>query len=292
MQTVQGLLQTSRPHQWLKNTIVFVALIFSHRLGEMQIFLDVIVVFVLFCAIASSVYILNDIMDYANDSRHPTKKKRPIASGQVDRTLAAVVFGLLVLTVLTITWIHFSAYLLLVFVAYLVLNIAYSLHLKHVVLVDVFIVAIGFVLRAVAGAVAIDVFISPWLLAMTFFGALVLVIAKRRHEVLLLAEDKKRHRQVLEEYPLDLIDRFLTISAATAIMTYVLYTMSPAVIDRFGPYGLVYTSFFVVFGVFRVLYLIYAKKEGGAPTRMLMHDAPFIVVVMLWLMSVVGVIYL
>lgn len=280
-----------RPKQWIKNILVFAALIFSQELFITAAFWHAVGAFVLFTIVSSSVYLINDIADKEEDRLHPDKKHRPIASGKLSVSVAggAVIIGLI--NVFLLSYLYYSPWLLFVFGLYFIMNILYSAYLKRLVIIDLMIVAAGFVLRAIAGAVAIQVSISPWLLAATFFAALFLVLGKRRHELLNLGEDTVKHRKVLSEYSKEMLDSMLVIVTSITIVMYVLYTMAPATIERFQTQNLIYTVVFVVYGVFRTYYLIYQKNEGGAPTEMLLKDKPLQINILLWLIVVMLLIY-
>lgn len=288
---MMNLLRACRPKQWIKNLLIFAALIFSQELFIADAFWHAVGAFVLFTIVSSSVYLINDIADKHEDQLHPEKKKRPIASGAlaVSHAWTAVILGLVV--VCWFGYVYYSPWLLAVFGVYFVINVLYSAYLKRLVIIDLMVVAGGFVLRAIAGAVAIQVSISPWLLAATFFAALFLVLGKRRHELMNLGENTTKHRKVLSEYSREMLDSMLMIVTSITIVMYVLYTMAPATIDRFGTQNLIFTVVFVIYGIFRTYYLIYQKNEGGAPTEMLLRDKPLQINILLWLIVVLLLIY-
>lgn len=267
------LLKTMRPRQWTKNGFVFVALFFDSKLLEVEYLLPTIGAFILLCLMSSAVYIMNDLADIESDRQHPVKKKRPLPAGTLNPQVAlisAVVFaiGSLVAGFL-LNW-QFG----LVLLAYLVSQIAYSFWLKHVVLLDISIVTAGFVLRIAAGVTVIDVQrFSPWLYLFGGFLALFMVLGKRRHELTLLGSKADSHRAILKEYNLELIDRMLGIVTTSAIVSYSLYTfLSEGLPEN---HLMMLTIPFVLYGIFRYLYLIHVQEIGGAPEEILLRDRPF-----------------
>jgi 4-hydroxybenzoate polyprenyltransferase len=279
-----------RPYQWVKNLLLFSGLFFSTSLFNDGIIWISVAAFGIFCLASSGIYILNDLFDIKADMLHPVKKYRPIASGDVPVKSAV----LLMLTFLSAALI--SSYLLekkfyLIVLIYIILNIGYSMGLKKVVILDVFIVATGFLLRAFAGCVVIHVDVTPWLFICTLSLALLLSFAKRRNELNLLKDSAKDHRETLQYYNAQILDIILTICSATAIGAYSLYTMADETILRFGSQRLIITTPFVMYGVFRCLYLIYTQNKGGDPTKLLVGDFPTIVNGILWVFTVGFVIY-
>jgi 4-hydroxybenzoate polyprenyltransferase len=285
-----GLVAALRPHQWTKNLIVFAGLIFGQKLLDPNAVVRATATFAIFCALSSVVYLLNDLADREADRQHPLKKHRAIASGIVSPALAlAVAAGLAVVGL-------GGAFLLgrnvgLVALGYLALFTLYSGPLKHLVILDVLTIAAGFVLRAVAGAVAIPVAISPWLLIVTILLALFLGLAKRRHELVLLADDASAHRRSLEEYSPYLLDQMIAVVSASTIVAYAFYTVSPDTIHKFGTNMLGLTLPFPLYGIFRYLYLVHRKDGGGSPAELLLTDRPLLICVALWVAAVVALIY-
>jgi len=288
--TAVHILKTMRPHQWTKNGFVLAALIFSQHLFDLPYLARALVAFAAFCLLASSVYIFNDIKDREHDKVHPRKKFRPIASGELStRTAGAAGVGLL------FAGLALSFPLGVPFIAaaasYIFLQAGYIFILKRVVLLDVIVISLGFVIRAIAGAVAISVLISPWLILCTFLIALFLALAKRRHELILLNEAAVDHRSNLADYTVPLLDQLISIVTAATIISYSIYTLSPDVTEKIGNRYMILTLPFVLYGIFRYLYLIYVKEKGGSPTRALLADLPLLVSVVLWGLTAVGVIY-
>lgn len=283
-------LRALRPHQWVKNAFVFAALVFSRRLTDSEAVVESLLVFAAFSAIASSIYLINDISDYERDRVHPKKRHRPIASDEVSRRTAAVMALLLAPIGLGIGfWLNLRTGSTLA--AYGLMNLAYSFRLKHVVLLDVFIIAAGFIFRVSAGAFAIEVGISPWLLLCTFFVALFLAICKRRHEIVSLGDDAASHRGILAEYSTPFIDKMLSALAAMTIMSYALYTIDPTVVAKLGTDGLVLSLPLVVLGVFRYLYLVHQHDMGGSPTEVALTDRGVQVIVGLYVALTIVCIY-
>ncbi len=283
-------LRALRPHQWLKNGFVLVALIFAHRLTDGEAVLRSLIAFVAFCAVASAIYLVNDVADYERDRVHESKRNRPVASGAVRRGVALVMAVFLAPLGLVIGW-WLNPGTLVVLALYVAMNLLYSTWLKHVVLLDVFIIALGFLLRVIAGAVAIGVGISAWLLVCTFFLALFMALCKRRAEGMALGGAADEHRSTLGDYGDTFVDKAVSALAAMTVMSYALYTIDPTVVRRLGTDALVATVPLVLFGVLRYLYLVHQRGMGGSPTRLLLRDSGMQAVVALWLAATVGAIY-
>ena len=286
-----ALLETMRPRQWTKNLFVFAAVVFGQRLYDHGAVIWSVGAFIIFCFLSSSVYIINDIADAEKDREHPTKRERPIASGRLPVAVALPVSLLLASGSVALSLAinkSFAAYGL----AYLGLNLLYSFGLKHIVILDVLTVAIFFVLRAAAGAAAINVAISHWLLICTLLLALFIALSKRRHELVLLENNASAHRSSLNEYSPYLLDQMIAVATASTLMAYVLYTVDVRTVAEFGSDHLLYTIPFVTFGIFRYLYLIHQKGEGGNPDRIILSDRPFLVNMILWVGVVALVVYM
>jgi 4-hydroxybenzoate polyprenyltransferase len=269
-----------RPRQWPKNVFVFVALFFDGQVINVTSLLHTVLAFVLLCLMSSGVYLMNDLADIESDRRHPTKRFRPLPAGELQKGTAgaaAVFFALGSLT----AGFALSTGFGLILLAYLVTQIAYTFWLKHVVLLDVSIVAAGFILRIAAGVTIIDVQrFSPWLYIFGGFLALFLVVGKRRHELVLLGDEARHHRAILQEYNLELIDRMLGIITTGAIVSYSLYTfLSEGLPEN---HAMMLTIPFVLYGIFRYLYLIHVRNEGGAPEEIVLRDRPFQVTILLY----------
>lgn len=283
------LLTSLRPDQWTKNFIIFAALIFGQRLFDPTAVARALGTFAAFCGLSGAVYLINDIADREQDRWHPVKRIRPIASGALSvRTAlsAASIIGSIGLG--WSFWI--STRLGVVALTYLALLTTYSMFLKHVVILDVLTIAVGFVLRAVAGAVAVAVPISDWLLVCTILLALFMALSKRRHELVLLAEDATGHRPILEEYSPYLLDQMIGVVTASTVVSYILYTTDAETAARFGTRLLGLTIPLPLYGIFRYLYLVH-QRGGGTPSELFLTDRPLVVCVALWALAVVLIIY-
>ena len=279
-----------RPYQWTKNLLLFSGLIFSTSLFVDNDLLVSILAFVIFCITSSGIYILNDIRDIKQDRINPAKENRPIAAGKVSK-LKAIIIMILLLVASVISAFLLDKNFFIIILMYVFLNIAYSFGLKNIVILDAMIVAIGFLLRVFAGCVIIHVEVTPWLFICTFSLALTLSFGKRRNELNVLKTKAKIFRGTLEFYSTQLLDIILTICSATAVITYSLYTMANETVQRFGNQHLIITMPFVMYGIFRYLYLIYTKNKGGDPTKLLLFDYPSILNGVLWIASIFYVIY-
>jgi len=287
---LKALLLTLRPEQWTKNLLVFAGVMFGGHLLDGTALVHAVGAFVAFCALSSTVYIFNDLADREADTQHPLKCMRPIAAGDLSPTVAIAAGVVLAGAALTGATVM-SPQLGLVAAVYLALLLLYSAALKHLVIVDVLVIAGGFVLRAVAGAVAIDVPISHWLLICTTLLALFLALSKRRHELTLLGNGAIGHRRILEEYSPYLLDQMIAVVTASTLVAYTLYTTDAATTSRLGTSRLGLTIPFVLYGIFRYLYLIHQKRGGGNPSTMLVTDRPLLACVALWALSVAVILY-
>jgi len=288
--TVRLLLDSLRPEQWTKNLFVFAGVLFGGRLLQGTALWRALGAFAVFCAVSGAVYLFNDLADRDADQRHPLKRMRPIASGHLSaRTaiVAGVLLGVAGIAAATLL----QSMLGLVTAAYVALLLLYSAALKHLVIVDVLTIAAGFVLRAVAGAIAVDVPIGHWLLICTTLLALFLALSKRRHELVLLGDGAVSHRPILEEYSPYLLDQMIAVVTASTLIAYTLYTVSPDTAERLGTDRLGLTIPFVLYGIFRYLYLVHQKRGGGSPTAMLLTDVPLLACVALWTLSVALILY-
>jgi 4-hydroxybenzoate polyprenyltransferase len=285
----RAVLASLRPRQWVKNLLVFAALIFGHKLATAGVW-PALMAFVAFCALSGAIYLFNDVADREKDRRHPQKRHRPIASGLLSPR-AAVVTGLALTAGSLALGAALSPAFVLTALTYLVLLTAYSIWLKHLVIVDVLAVASGFVLRAVAGALAIDVEISGWLLICTILIALFLALGKRRHEYLTLAGEAAAHRPILAEYSAGLLDQMIAVVTASTVTAYALYTMSPETVAKFHTHLLPATLPFVLYGIFRYLYLLYRRQLGGNPSELFLNDRALLVNTVLWMLAVIAIIY-
>jgi 4-hydroxybenzoate polyprenyltransferase len=285
------ILRSMRPKQWTKNIILFAPLIFSQNITNKQLAIYSFISFIVFCILSGSVYILNDLIDIKQDKVHPLKSKRPLASGRLRPIYAVITFLVLLALSVYISLTYLNNLFILVAGSYLILQIAYSTILKHIVIIDVFSIAAGFLLRVIAGAEAIDVTFSTWLFFCTILLALFLALSKRRHEIILLDERAINHRKILFEYSADLLDQMISIVTTTTLIAYILYTISPETVARFGTDNLKYTVPFVLYGIFRYLYLLHQKNEGGSPERVLLNDMPILTTVILYCLTVCYILY-
>jgi 4-hydroxybenzoate polyprenyltransferase len=284
-----ALLASLRPRQWVKNLFVFAGVIFSQQMLT-PLAWTALGAFLIFCGLSGAIYLFNDVADAERDRLHPSKRLRPIASGELSRT-TAVIFGTLLLAGCLAAAFRIGASFFLVALGYAGLLTAYSVWLKHVVILDVLTVAAGFVLRAVAGAVAVDAEISGWLLICTILIALFLALGKRRHEYRSLARDAAAHRPILAEYSESFLDQMISVVTASTVTAYALYTMSPETIAKFHTRLLPLTLPFVLYGIFRYLYLLYRRDLGGNPSDLLVTDKALLFDALLWMLATFAIIY-
>lgn len=279
------LIRQLRPHQWTKNLLVFAALLFSLHKVSTDVIGKSLFAFLLFCFVSGCVYILNDFVDIKNDRNHPEKQFRPMASGALPPALA-LSFGVFLLAASLFSAFYFDRLFGVVLTVYFVLNVAYSLKLKHVVILDVMIISSGFVLRAIGGSLMINTPFTPWFLLCTMLLALFLAISKRRHELLLLHAHKGTHRKVLDSYSSELLNQLNTIVTTATIISYSLFTFTSG-----RTVHLMWTIPLVIFGIFRYLYLITITDKGGSPEKVLLQDKPILITVLLYVIAVAGIIY-
>ena len=285
-----NLLISLRPGQWAKNLLVFAGLLFGLRLFDVEAVGRAFAAFGVFCLLSGVVYLINDIADRHTDRQHPLKARRPIASGALP-VPAALTSAIVLAAVALAGAFALGPRFFVVAVSYLALLALYSGALKHIVIIDVLTIAIGFVLRAVAGAVAVNVDISHWLLVCTILLALFISLAKRRHELVLLADGAASYRPILDEYTPYLLDQMIAVVTASTLIAYVFYTISPETEQKFNTHWLGLTVPFPLYGIFRYLYLVHQREGGGSPADLLLTDRPLLVCVTLWVLSVVLIIY-
>jgi len=289
MSLLRALFVSLRPHQWTKNLVVLAALAFSKHLFDGDAVVRAAMAFATFCGLSGAVYLVNDLVDLERDRLHPVKRARPIASGALPvpaaRAAAACLLALGLLSAWGLGPGFFACAL-----SYLALNLAYSFVLKDVVILDVLAIAIGFVVRAVAGALVIQVVFSDWLLVCTILLALFLALAKRRHELATL-ENAAGHRQALAEYSPYLLDQMIAVVTASCLTAYAFYTLSPDTVEKYRTNQLALTIPFVIYGIFRYLYLVHRKEQGGSPSDVLLTDRPLLAAVALWAAAVVLIVY-
>ncbi|MCP4706849.1 MAG: decaprenyl-phosphate phosphoribosyltransferase [candidate division Zixibacteria bacterium] len=287
---LKNIIKLIRPQQWIKNGVVLAGLIFSGQAANPAYQNISLLTLVTFCFLASAVYTLNDIVDINRDKQHPLKKNRPLAAGDISVPVAGMVGLFLALGGLMLSY-YIGLGLFYVALAYLVLNVLYTFVLKNIVIIDVMSIAAGFVLRALAGAVAINVEFSNWLLISTFVLALFLGLGKRRHEIMFLEKDASSHRKILDNYSPYLLDQLIGVVTASTVITYLFYTLSEEVKNKLNTEYLYITIPFVIYGIFRYLYLVHKEEKGGSPTKLLLADRPLLADVVLWLASIILILY-
>ena len=285
-----ALFRLARPRQWLKNGLVLAALVFSHRLFIAHDAVLAGLGFVAFCALSSLAYVLNDIADREADRLNPEKRDRPLACGDLSVSQAAL-FAVALALISFILSLALGRSFLAIAALYIALQFAYSLWAKHFVVIDVVAVAIGFVLRAFAGGAAIDAEVSPWLAFITFVLALLLVLGRRRHELVAMGDGAAVHRDALSQYSIRLIDQMIAIVAGATLVSYMIYTASAEVVAKLGTRHLYLTVPFVAFGILRYLYLVDERNEGGDPAQTLTRDTPLLLAVLLWIAADIVLLY-
>lgn len=285
-----ALVAAMRPKQWTKNLVIFAGLVFSQHFFDVSYLKTSVLAFIAFCLNASSVYLINDLKDIEQDKLHPVKKNRPLPSGKITPTQASIFSLILAVFSLALAFGLGRDYgLLLTF--YWIMMISYSFKFKHVVIVDILIISVGFIIRAVSGAVVLDVTISRWLLACAIFLSLFLILAKRRNEIVELGTNAANHRAILEEYGERFLDQMIAVVTACTIISYVLYTVDPETASKFQTHNLVLTVPFVIYGIFRYLYLVYQRNLGGRPEVVLLTDRPIVFSVFLWILVSIVIVY-
>jgi len=286
---MNGIIRSMRPEQWLKNGFVLAPIVFSGLIGDPDAWLRTVLAVVAFCAASSAVYLVNDVIDREADRSHPIKKNRAIASGEVSVTTALVVAVVLVAAAAAVA-VWLGGWFPAVLAAYVLLVLLYSALLKRAVFLDVLVVAAGFVLRVVGGAVAINVPVSAWILVVAYLLALYLALGKRRSELVLLGGEAGNHRMVLGHYTLPMVDQAISVVLGATVLAYALYTVAPDTVAKVGSEGLLATVPIVLYGLFRYLYLLHRHELGGSPTRALLTDRPLLVCVVVWLAVAAAVI--
>ncbi|CAG0949327.1 decaprenyl-phosphate phosphoribosyltransferase [Methanosarcinales archaeon] len=281
---LKELLITMRPHQWYKNLVLFVSIIFSLNIRNLQMWSIAILAFFVFCLISGGEYIINDIIDREKDRNHPKKQKRPIASGML-KLNHALLFAIILIIGGLIASYFINIQFMILSISYILLILLYSLILKHIIIVDMLVISIGFVIRAIAGGVAINVFVSPWLIVCTFLVALFLAIAKRRHELVLLGDEGKNHRKILSDYSTIVLDQMMSIATAALIISYSMYTFLSN--NNF----MMLTIPFAIYGIFRYLLLVHLSNFGGE-AEMLFKDRGMQICIALWGVTAIGVLYI
>jgi len=280
---LSALIISMRPSQWYKNLIIFIGLIFSYNLFNTELYVHVVLAFIIFCLLSGCVYILNDIKDIEKDKMHPKKKLRPIASGKLPVKFA-LSFSIITTPVLVYVSFSLNFWFGVITTLYLLQNVLYTFALKDIPIVDILVIAFGFVLRAVAGAVVIDVEVSPWLIVCTFLLAILLAAGKRRHELIIL-DDAAKHRKSAGSYSVEFLDQILNVTTSSLLVSYLLYTFFT------GNYSMMLTIPFAFYGVFRYLQLVHIKNFGNNP-ELILKDLPSIVNLILWSLTAIVALYL
>jgi 4-hydroxybenzoate polyprenyltransferase len=280
--TVRLILRSLRPYQWTKNGFVLLPLVFAQKVFDYPQLILSVQAAAIFCAMTGAVYLINDCLDVEEDRNHPVKKYRPLAAGLISIPLAVVTAG--VLLSISLAWgFWLQRDLFIVLVTYLAIQFLYNYRLRDVVILDIFCVSSGFFLRVMAGAVTIQVPMSRWLIICAILLAMFLSLCKRRHELLTLGQTEAgSHRKVLSQYSTPLLDQMIGLTTGGVLLSYLLYCTAPDTIEKFQTDRLIYTFPFVLYGIFRYLYLMHQKKEGGSPERILVHDIPMLSTIILW----------
>lgn len=287
-----NILKILRPHQWVKNTFIFIPLFFGGSLFDMADWTSSLVAFVAFSFAASAIYSINDIVDVEADKKHPKKCKRPIAAGLVSKRQARLLAIILAIAALALPFLLNNWMLSVVIAVYLAMNLCYCIRLKHYAIIDVCLVALGFVMRIVAGGVATDIVLSRWIVMMTFLLTLFLSFAKRRDDVLIMNETGMAPRKNTSRYNLTFINQAITITGGVMLVCYIMYTVSPEVIERFNSPNLYMTSFFVILGLLRYIQLTVVDERSGEPTRLVLSDRLIQLIIAGWIISFAIIIYM
>ncbi len=285
---MNNILKLMRPYQYVKNIFIFAPLLFSFNFDDNAKIITTLIIFILFSLLASSVYVLNDLMDIQEDKAHPTKKNRPLANGSVSIGVAKFLFVFLS-AISLIGSFFISIELFYVLVAYFILNISYSLKLKHISIVDIFIIATGFVLRLFAGSVATDIHLSMWIIIITFLLAIFLALAKRRDDVL-LSMSGAQTRKNIDGYNLEFVNAAMTLMSGVVVVSYILYTVSSEVIARVHTEYLFLTSFFVLLGIFRYMQITFVEQKSGSPSKIVLSDLFLQITLVLWVISFIVIV--
>jgi decaprenyl-phosphate phosphoribosyltransferase len=287
---IESYIKLARPHHYIKNGFVFLPLFFGYKLEDPQALWKAFLAFAGFCLAASSAYVFNDIQDVEEDRRHPQKKVRPLASAIISKSEAFIFLSLLLFSALSVSALLLNTAYLPILGGYLLLNFVYSLGLRHISILDIAVIAFGFVLRVLAGSVVVDVRPSQWIILMTFLLALFLSLSKRRED-LLIAQGGNDARKSLDGYNIEFVTISMVIMASVIFVTYILYTVSPEVISKHNSKYLFLTSFWVITGILRFMQLIFVHKKGGSPTEILLQDLFLQAIIILWLLTCFIILY-
>jgi len=284
------LFKLMRPHQYLKNLFIFLPLFFALKVTDVSLLSKVFIAFIAFSLTASAIYILNDYLDIEEDKLHPTKKNRPLASGTITKSQAIfamiILLGIGFILMMTLSWKA-----VMIQIIYILLNLAYSTYLKHIAIIDVVIIAIGFVLRVFIGTAVTLLDTSMWIIVMTFLLALFLALAKRRDDVILFNNTGKKMRKVIDGYNIQFVDMAMTLMAGVVIVSYLMYCVSPDVIARTGSDQLYLTLIYVIIGIMRYMQITFVEEASGSPTKVLLKDRLMQIVILLWIVTFAILIY-
>ncbi len=283
---MKNMLILLRPHQYIKNLFIFAPLLFAFEFNT-QLFYAAGITFILFSVLASSVYVLNDLMDINEDKQHPTKKNRPLASGKISTKTATMLFFIMSGASLGISF-FLNKELFAILLFYFILNILYSLKLKHIAIVDIFIISTGFVLRLFAGSTTSDIPLSMWIIIITFLLAIFLALAKRRDDVLLSIQGKETRKNI-DGYNLEFVNASMVLMSGVVIVSYLQYTVSPEVIERIGSHYLFLTTFFVILGILRYMQITFVENSSQSPTKIVLKDRFLQLTILLWIVSFIGI---
>lgn len=287
---IEDIVILMRPHQYMKNIFIFLPLFFGLKITNIELFLSDFIAFIAFSLTASGVYILNDYHDIEEDRQHPKKKNRPLASGTISKSQAIVLMTVLFcIGFILMTFLSLEASGILA--TYVILNIAYSLYLKHIAIADVMIIAIGFVLRLFIGSAVTGITLSMWIVMMTFLLALFMALAKRRDDVLIYQDTGKKMRKVIDGYNLQFLDIAMSIMASVVIVAYIMYVTSPEVTERVHSQYLYLTSFFVILGILRYLKIAFVNQDSGSPTKIVLKDRFMQLILIGWIISFAWILY-
>lgn len=287
---ITSIISLMRPHQYIKNLFIFLPLFFALKITDTELLLNAIIAFIAFSLTASAIYTLNDYHDIEEDKQHPKKSNRPLASGAISKLQAIIIMGVLSIVGIALMY-SLSVQAMALLVGYVLMNIAYSFYLKHIPIVDVMIIAIGFVLRLFIGSAVTGVHLSMWIVIMTFLLALFMALAKRRDDVLIFLSTGKKMRKVIDGYNLQFLDTAMAIMAAVVIVSYIIYTTSTEVVEKFHTEYLYLTGLFVILGIMRYLKLAFVNLDSGSPTKIVVKDLFMKLIILSWMMSFAWIVY-
>lgn len=287
---ITSIISLMRPHQYIKNLFIFLPLFFALKITDTELLLNAIIAFIAFSLTASAIYTLNDYHDIEEDKQHPKKSNRPLASGAISKLQAIIIMGVLSIVGIALMY-SLSVQAMALLVGYVLMNIAYSFYLKHIPIVDVMIIAIGFVLRLFIGSAVTGVHLSMWIVIMTFLLALFMALAKRRDDVLIFLSTGKKMRKVIDGYNLQFLDTAMAIMAAVVIVSYIIYTTSTEVVEKFHTEYLYLTGLFVILGIMRYLKLAFVNLDSGSPTKIVVKDLFMKLIILSWIMSFAWIVY-